>query len=509
MISSGLPRRAHLTLVLTAALGAAPAMTAAQVGYRLRLDGGAQTVAFRGVMLDSILVADTVGAPGQGPTTPDGYAVQCLTGAPFCTFFRPGPTVRGSPATVAADVTVWGLGLPGVSVHATGRLGVDLGTADIWPGTEPAVQLLQGYAEYAVQRATARLGRQVVASRLGTTGFDGAGVVVRFPQRRIEVQGYAGWGLERGVALPVTSPALNPLDDFQPQRRQLVAGAGAGWRSTLADLRVDYQREVDPRSDYFVSERVALGGVLRPLPDVQVSGGADYDLAAGWWGSADASLGYIHRAVRASVGVKRYRPHFDLWTIWGAFSPVPYHAVQASVAVTATAQLELHGRYEHYAFDDAETATPLYNSVPQSGWRWEVGATATPRAGWTLDGVYRRELGPGAAATGLDGSLAYRPSDRLTVTVLGSTFDRPLEFRFNEAVVHAYGIDAQIAPSQRLRLGLTANRYQESHHRPDAATFDWNQLRLSARVVVLFGSQADLRGLPPAIRLLPGGRAAR
>jgi hypothetical protein len=213
--------------------------------------------------------------------------------------------------------------------------------------------------------------------------------------------------------------------------------------------------------------------------------------------------------VRASVGVRRYRPHFDLWTIWGAFSPVPYHAVQASVSVTATSQIELRGHYEHYRYEDTETSTPLYNTVPQSGWRWEVGLTATPRTGWTLDAGYRREFGPGAASTGLDGSLSYRPSERVTLTAIGSTIDRPLEFRFNEAVVHAYGVDAQIAPSERLRVGLTANRYQESHHRPDAGAFDWNQLRVSARVVVLFGNQADLRGLPPSIRLLPGGRSAR
>jgi hypothetical protein len=498
----------HLAVSL-AAFGMATGAAAAQAGYRLRLDAGAQTAAFRGVTLDSIPVADTVGAPGQGPTTSDGYAVQCLTGAAYCTFFRPGPERRGSPATVAADLTVWGLGLPGVSVHATGRLGVDLGTADVWPGTEPAVQLLQGYAEYAVPRATARLGRQIVASRLGTTGFDGAGVVVRDPQRGLEVQGYAGWGLERGVALPVTSPALNPLDDFQPRQRQLVAGAGAGWRSAIADVRLDYQREVDPRSDYFVSERIALGGALRPLDALRVTAGADYDLAAGWWGSADASLGYTYRRVHATLGVRRYRPHFDLWTIWGAFSPVPYHSVQASVSVTATPEIELRGRYERYRFEDAEAATPLFNSVPNDGWRWEVGVTATPREGWTLDGGYRRELGPGAAATGLDGNIAYRPTDRLTLSLTGSTIDRPLEFRFNEAVVHAYGVDAQLAPMERLRVGLTAFRYEESHRRPDAGAFDWNQVRLSLRVVMLFGNDADLRGLPPAIRLLPGGRAAR
>jgi hypothetical protein len=84
-----------------------------------------------------------------------------------------------------------------------------------------------------------------------------------------------------------------------------------------------------------------------------------------------------------------------------------------------------------------------------------------------------------------------------------------LEFRFNEAEVRTFGIDAQLEPTARVRLGVSANRYQEIHRRPDAAAFDWNQLRVSARVVVLFGSPADLRGLPPSIRLLPGGRSER
>jgi len=56
---------------------------------------------------------------------------------------------------------------------------------------------------------------------------------------------------------------------------------------------------------------------------------------------------------------------------------------------------------------------------------------------------------------------------------------------------------------------LDASRYAESRRRPDAAAFDWDQLRCSARVVLLFGSAADLTTLPPAVRRMPGGRAAR
>src|SRR5437588_7637833 len=51
-------------------------------GYRLRLDGRFQAVGYRGVQLDSIAVTDTVVGSGGGPTTPDGFAVRCPSGAP-------------------------------------------------------------------------------------------------------------------------------------------------------------------------------------------------------------------------------------------------------------------------------------------------------------------------------------------------------------------------------------------------------------------------------------------
>lgn len=494
-------------VALAAWVGLVPRVGHTQ-GYRLRVDTRWQAAAYRGVALDSIPVADTVSTPGSGPTSPDGFAVQCRQGAPYCTFFRPGPTRRGGPLTATAAGAMWGFGVAGLSVHATARLGIDLGTSDHWPGTDPAVQLLEAYGEYARSRITGRLGRQVVASRLGTSSFDGAGLALRDAERGLEVQGYLGSGLARGVALPVTSPALNPLDDFQPRHRQVVVGLGAGWRMALADLRVDYQREVDPGTDHFVSERVGLEAALRPLAGVRLTGGADYDLAAGWWGSSDASLEYTTRTVRAALGTRRYRPHFDLWTIWGAFSPVPYHAVQASLALAPHQLVEVRGRYERYEYAPAEAATPLFDAE-EDGWRWEIGGTVRPQPGWTLDGEYRREYGPGAALAGVAGSMTYAPTRRVAVTLLGSTFNRPLEFRFNEAVMRAYGIEAEVVPAPRVRLGLTATRYVEIHRRPDAAAFDWDQLRVTARVTLLFANGADLDGLPAGIRLLPGGRAAR
>lgn len=496
--------RAGLLLASWAALApGAPAQ-----GYRLRLDTRVQGVSYRGVILDSIPAADTVGTPGGGPTSPDGYAVRCSTASAYCTYFRAGPVRRGGPLTTVADLSVWGVGVSGLSAHASARLGVDLGRAEVWPGTSPAVHLLEGYAQYAVPRFTARAGRQGLSSRLGTTAFDGARLVVRDGALGLELGGFAGWALERGAALPVTSPALNPLDDFQPRRRQIVAGIGAGWNGARLDLRADYLREVDPRSDHFVSERVGLVAVWRPGAQWSVSGGADYDLAAGWWGSAEGTVAFTTRLANAAVGLRRYRPHFELWTIWGAFSPVPYQAAHARVALRVGSQLQLRARGERYTFDAAEVSTPLVGAE-REGWRWEVGSTVTPADRWTFDFGYHREFGSGAASAGTGGSIAYEAGRALRVTLHGATLDRPLEFRFSDAAVRVYGLDAQGEVSRTVRLSLGASRYVEKRARPDAAAFDWGQWRITARMVVELGRGADLRGLPRAMRRLPGGRAAR
>ncbi len=493
-------------LFLTALLVAPP--LAAQ-GYRLRLDTRFQAIGYRGLELDSIPVADTVTGPGGGPATLDGFAVRCPSGAPYCLFFRPGPVRHGAPLVAAGDLALWGLGVEGVSVHATARAAVDFTGAVAWPGTDPALQLINGYVEYNAERVTARAGRQQSTNRLGTIGFDGAGLTLRDGRRGLEASVYGGWGLARGVALPVTSPALNPIDDFQPLRRQLMLGAAAGWSSARAEVHADYLREVDPRSDYFVSERGGLATVVRLSPGWSLTGGADYDLAAGWWGSAEATVGYSARLVTATLGARRYRPHFDLWTIWGAFSPVPYHALQAQVNVRALPQVQLRARAQRYRFDDAEVETPLVN-VERSGWRWELGGTATPASAWTLDAGYHRELGPGAASVGTSASITYAPAGPYAVTLHGASQDRPLELRFSESVLHLYGMDARIEPRQGLRFELGAVRYAEDRRRPDAGAINGGQWRVTLRAVLAIASgDDDLQRLPPATRRMPGGRAAR
>jgi hypothetical protein len=485
-------------------------------GYRIRLDNRFQAVGYRGLELDSIPVTDTVPGPGGGPATPDGFAVHCPSGAPYCLYFRPGAVRHGAPLVTTADVALWGFGIRGLSAHATARAAADLTGEALWPGTDPAVQLLTGYAEYSGERVTVRLGRDLDYNRLGTIGFDGARLTVRDGRHGgglggLDASVYGGWGLARGAALPVTSPALNPITDFQPSQRQLLVGVEAGWSGRRADVRGEYLREVDPRTDYFVSERVGFAAVVRPVAAWSVTGGADYDLAAGWWGSAEVTLGYANRDVNSSLGVRRYRPHFDLWTIWGAFSPVPYRAVQAQINIKTLRQVQLRARGERYRFDDADVSTPLVK-VEQSGWRGELGLTASPAPSWTIDAGYHREFGPGAASVGTSASVTYAPAGPdgpYAVTVHGAALDRPLELRFSESVLHLYGIEGRVEPQPGLRVELGAVRYAEDRRRPDPAAIDWGQWRVTLRAVFSIGSGDDLDHLPPATRRMPGGRAQR
>lgn len=471
-------------------------------GYRLRLDSRVQTVAYRGVRQDSILASDVVIAPTGGFQTPDGFFVRCPPGSNHCFFFRPGPYQQGGPFVTSADLTLWGLGMRGLSVRVNARAGADLGESDVWPGTDPAMQLLEAYAEYTISTVTARLGRQLVVNRLGFAGLDGGRALIRFPASGVEAEGYVGWGMGRATALPVSSPVLNPLDDFQPASRQIVAGGAVGWRSRSADVRLDYQREVEQDSRQFGSERAALTAELRPHAHWSITAGADYDLANTWFGTADATVRYTDSRITALVGARQYRPHFDLWTIWGAFSPIPYHAVNASVWLRPIAGLELRGRGERYVYSPAEVETPLVD-VDNDGWRLGVGASYSLGRVWTFDAGYREEYGPGASSHGFEGSISAVPTPQLTLTAYGATLDRPLEFRFEEAGVDVLGLDAEWRPSATLQLFLGGAHYREDRRRPDASGFDWNQTRLRAGITLFLGSGADRTPLPRAIRSRP------
>ncbi len=158
----------------------------------------------------------------------------------------------------------------------------------------------------------------------------------------------------------MTSAALNPLDDFQPRQRQLVVGTGVEWLADLVDVRAEYQREVDRDTRNFVSERAALSATFRPLVGWSLTGGTEYDFARGWFGTSELTLRHGRDGIGGAVGVRRYRPYFDLWTLWGVFSPVPYTAYNGSLWVRPLRPASSCAR--------AESATAMTNPAPSRHW---------------------------------------------------------------------------------------------------------------------------------------------
>ena len=485
--------------LLAAALLAGGATHAAGQDYRLRLDSRVQSVAFRGVTLDSIAASQVVVGANGGLETPDGRAVTCFATTGYCVFYLPGDRLSSAPLVTSGDLTAWGFGVPGLSVRANARWTTDLTGDDHFPGTQPSVELLEAYAEYATSALTGRLGRQHDAGRLGWIGFDGAALTARPLNGRLELTGYGGWGLARAADVPITSPSLNPLGEFQLPERQVTAGARAAWRGARAELQAEYRREVDRSSDQFVAERAAVSAVLRPVERVTITGGADYDLAQGWWGTSDLTVRYDDRRVNADAGVRRYRPFFELWTIWGAFSPIGYTAIDGSLAVSPVQRLRLRASGERYWFDDTGAETGLA-TFEDRGWRLSFSATAAPVATVIVDGAFHEEFGPGASSRTWDARVSWQPRPDLSVAAFGSTLMRPLELRFDEAHVDAVGVDADYRVSERLRLAVSGAQYFEDRRRPDPGAFDWNQFRVQARITWLLGTDPDRLRLPPAIR---------
>jgi hypothetical protein len=486
------------TVSIAALIMATATVPAAAQDYRVRIDASAQTVSFRGLFSDSIPIALVVTGANGGLETPDGQAVRCGAGD-YCFFFQPGPVLRGIPVTTSASVVMWGLGVEGLALHATGRLIGDLGRDKVWPGTVPSGQLIEGYLEYQRSVVVVRAGRQLVSSRLEPVGFDGGWVRARWDKASLDFTGYGGWGLGQEAAVPANSPALNPLDEWRPSDRQLVAGAEAALHLRDIDMRAEYRREIDPQDHYFVSERTAFSFAASAAA-FRLAGGLDYNIAEGHLGSADLTLTYLHSRFALSGGARRYHPYFSLWTLWGAFSPVPYNALNVSAQFRPTDWLSLNGRGERYHYESADVSTALVPDLEDRGWRTSLGATVTPNSRLALDGDFGLEHGPGAAARFADGTITFTPNESFSFGVYGGSLARPLELRFYDAKSHWIGGRAEWQFTGQRRIWSDLALVSDDRQRPDASGSSLDQFRVRAGLSLSFGSGADRTPLPPARR---------
>ena len=479
-------------------VGAAPG--AAQ-GFRGSFDLRGQSVATRGWILDSIPRSAVVVGDGGGLYSATGYAVACS--APnWCYFYAAGPRVQYAPMVFTTDVTAWGLGTSGLSAHLNFRMNANAGDAS-FAATEPAFQFWEGYLSYQHDWFTVLAGRQTFTSRLGFAEFDGGRATVRYHKLGLEASGYAGLGLARASSVGVNDPVTAPLGDFIPGKRNLITGVVAGLTSGPVQVLAQWQRQVDRSTDYLMSDFLTGTAVIRPLPRVAVAGGLDYDLAQGWVGNAEAEVRYTAPRVSATAGYKRYMPRFDLWTIWPAFSPVPWNGVQGSVLVSPVRWLKLRGRFAWFEYENTGAETALGSAAP-TGALWAAGATVTALPRWTFDAGWMYEKNFGAAAAGGDLSVGWNPFDALVLRLYGAYSQRPLVYRYDDTFVTWAGLDVSMRATRQVLVGASIVYVQQDQSRPDAAAFDWNQARVSAFVTYVFSAGgADRIGVPDAVKRMP------
>jgi hypothetical protein len=501
-MTTAAPRRLALLAVAAAVL----APPAAAQGYRATIDVRAQSVAYRGWQLDSVPAGDAVIGPSGGFLSPDGIAATCPDlSSGQCFFYRPGERQQAAPMIVTTDLATWGFGVKGLSARANLRFAYDLGDA-VWPNMEPTLQLFEGYLDYQHQWFALRGGRQILTSRLGWAGFDGGHATLRLPKYGIDVAGYAGWGLARSSAVGINNPLTAPLGDFIPPERHLLVGTYANVRSGPVDFRFDWQRQHDLATTYQISDFLSGSATIRPMRRVAITGGVDYDLALGRWGSADASVRYVMPRVQVTGGYRRYLPRFDLYSVWAAFSPVAWNGVQGSVIVSPVRWLQLRGRGEYIKFEDAEADTPLF-AARDDGYRTSFGGTISAIRNVTIDAGYNLEKVTGAWISGADGSVGWTPSDALRLRVYGAYAQRPLEYRYDASTAKWVGIDADARVAERFSVGFSLVQMYEERDRPDNAAFDWNQTRLSARLTYSLSSrEPDRRALPDAVKRMPSAQ---
>jgi hypothetical protein len=491
-------------------------------GYRVELDARLQGVNYRGWQLDSIPVAEVVTGSDGLAYTAGGIGVTCLPGRAYCLYYGPGDKIAAMPFVATADFAVWNLGLKGLRFEGTGRFATDFKdgpaanlvsgeTPSAWPGAQPQAQLLEAYFAYAGGWYGLRGGRLTNVSRFGYTGYDGGELAFKALGGRAGLSAYGGWALARGALVPANSPLLNPLADYgRPATREILVGADVNWNLPWVSGRLLYQREFESDSGADLVSSELMGGdlALRPHRMVTVSGGLEYDFAYGNIGNAEGQLTTLLPKQYGSItlGGRRYRPRFPLWAIWTAFSPVPYSAWFGQASANVMQKIQLRGRVERFAYDESEAATNLV-VVEDNGWRYGLGATYRHTADLhaTLD--YQAGFGPGAQAVTIDGGVFWRPRPKLGLNVGAAYVDRTLELRYSGAKLFQAGLDADVLLLPQLRAFGGAWYVDEKRERPDAAGFDWNQVRFNLGLRYGFGTSVDRPSLPPAILRIPEGGA--
>ena len=455
---------------------ALPALLAAQ-GVRISGVTTMQLVELRPLRTDSLPAASVPGT-GEQRVTAEGVPAVCPLTSDWCIF--EGSASRVSAAPVIQDVTVaaWGW-QQGLSFHAQLRARTQLGdrTGLLYPRSGDHFDAVEAYAELDRERWRARLGRIWVTGGLGAYAFDGGTALWR--RAALSVEGWAGRALLAGLSEPYSSSELAAVDNLPPRQNGYVAGGRARYRpDPLTAAVLTYQRVIAGDRSGLYSERAALDVSSRGLPATADLGLA-YDFAAGGWNEARLRVGTAwSRPVDVSLEARHSRPFFELWTIWGAFSPVAFNEARTIVDWTprgSPLSVAVRAAYRRYEETDAGL------SLRTNGWRAGAEARWLGERSLSANASYDVDIGSGAASTDVRAGVRWARSSTLSLGADLSATQSIYEFRVGTGRILGAGVSGSYAITPDVRVAGDAALYQHALTN-GAPGPDWTQRRATARL---------------------------
>jgi hypothetical protein len=452
-------------------------------------------VEYRAVQRDS-LPESLVPGSGIVRTLADGTVVTCIPGG-HCYWYRGGALDRAHPVTQDVRLVAWP-GVRGVSsnVHLRGRYGSN----DLWPRSRQELAVLSAWIDFERSAFRVRAGRQERRTGLGTEVFDGGAVLWKqFAPLRLEA--FAGRSLADALLQPRTGFLLHDADRLAPDEASMLWGLEARLRAGRAlAASFAYQRNLRFDRAGLYSERVACDVWWRVRGAFVVESSTDYDLARGVFDEARLRVqGALRRQVHWAGEVRHRQPFFELWTIWGAFSPVGFDEgrVQTWWQATPALRLDLSAAFRDYR--DAHTGLESA-PIEGDGWRARAGAEWA-RAPWKAGATGRLHWGAGAYRSSADLSFERRFGRRAACGVFASATQQFIEYRFGDGRTHGGGADMRLEWRDIRVRGALAWYRHEFEERPGFE--DYGQWRASLGVTYRFAAgaaAADGFGPPRSMR---------
>ena len=477
--------------LLTAAAGFAGPLAAQ--GVIITGASSAQYLELRPLALDSIPYASTTEAWGIYRLTPGGIPANCPSPSGTCTYFRSSNQQSLMALMQDVDVTAWGLG-QGISVHAElrGRTATG-GGQDLWPQAAQRVEALAAYVDVDRSIGRARLGRQWIASTLGVFNFDGAALSLH-PLHGISGQVYGGNALVEGLNRALDAGVLTPVEDIPPADAAFVFGTTVGLRPSAATaITAQYQREIRRDRAGLYSERFAATGETQ-IAATTLSGVLSRDLATSTFNELSGTIRTpIAHVLDASLTARHYAPYFDLWTIWGAFSPVAYDELMGTLRwASSDARVVLGATGGRRRYDDTFTGV-AHLPLRTSGWRAGTNATVRVTPVVSVLGSYDIDIGPGASSADGDAAVQWMWPSGTRLALHGTAFQNVGEFQIGEGTVYGLGGESAMRIASGVQLVGDLFLYRHTvHDQPQLV--NWNQRRASLRLEWTIGSEPSWGG---------------